>query len=109
MNSALIKRDGTKGILTITSNLITENGKPKGFQHIARDVTLEKEMQSTLGIINEWAWRRTLERAGKYSLERLIDIYHRLLEADLAIKTGKYDGELALNLLIADLCERARK
>ena len=70
--------------------------------------TPEKEMQSALGISNEYAWRRTLERAGKYSLERLVDIYHWLLEADLAIKTRKYDGELALNLLIADLCA-ARK
>jgi hypothetical protein len=28
------------------------------------------------------------------------------LETDLSIKTGKYGGELALNILIAELCQR---
>jgi DNA polymerase III delta subunit len=41
-------------------------------------------------------------------MERLREVYNKLLETDLAIKTGKYDGELALNLLVADLCQQAR-
>jgi len=44
----LIRRDGTEAILKLTTNLITEDGKPKGFQHIARDVTTEKRMQDNL-------------------------------------------------------------
>jgi hypothetical protein len=28
-----------------------------------------------------------------------------MLATDLAIKTGKYDGELALTILIAELCQ----
>ena len=40
---------------------------------------------------------------------RLREVYHTLLDADLAIKTGKYDGELALNILIADLCQRGKQ
>jgi hypothetical protein len=31
-----------------------------------------------------------------------------LLEADLSIKTGKYGAELALNILIAELCQPRR-
>ena len=61
------------------------------------------EIQDKLGLTKEFAWRKTLEQAGKYPWARLKEVYHKLLEADLSIKTGKYGGELALNLLIAEL------
>ncbi|MFC2012880.1 DNA polymerase III subunit delta [Chloroflexota bacterium] len=61
------------------------------------------EIQSRLGITAEFVLRKTLEQAGLYSWERIREAYHKLLEADLSIKTGKYDDELALNILIADL------
>ena len=61
------------------------------------------EIQDKLGLTREFAWRKTLEQAGKYPWARLKEVYHRLLEADLSIKTGKYGGELTLNLLIAEL------
>jgi len=57
-------------------------------------------------LFSEYALRRTLEQAGRYSLPRLKQIYRQLLEADLAMKTGRYDSELALDLLVADLCQR---
>ena len=63
----------------------------------------EVEIQNRLGLSTEIAWRRTLEQAGRHPLSRLIKVYHKLLGTDLAIKTGKYDGELALNILIAEL------
>ena len=62
----------------------------------------EMEIQHRLGL-PQFALRRTLEQAGRYPLSRVIEVYHKLLETDLAIKTGKYDGELALNILIAEL------
>ena len=61
------------------------------------------EIQDKLGLTKEFAWSKTLEQAGKYPWARLKEVYHKLLEADLSIKTGKYGGELALNLLIAEL------
>jgi DNA polymerase-3 subunit delta len=65
------------------------------------------EIQDRLGLISEFAWRKTLEQASRYSLERLKKVYHQLLQADLSVKTGEYGGELALNILIAELCRRA--
>jgi len=44
----LVRRDGTEAILQLTTNLIAEDGKPEGFQHIARDVTAERRMQDNL-------------------------------------------------------------
>ncbi|MFC2044412.1 DNA polymerase III subunit delta, partial [Chloroflexota bacterium] len=66
----------------------------------------EKAIQNKLGLASEYALRKTLEQADRYSLPRFMEVYHQLLEADLAIKTGKYDGELALNILAAELCHR---
>jgi len=64
----------------------------------------DAEIQSRLGLKSEYPLRKTLEQAQRYPLERLKLVYKRLLQADLSIKTGRYDGGLALNLLIADLC-----
>ncbi|MFC2071932.1 DNA polymerase III subunit delta [Chloroflexota bacterium] len=66
------------------------------------------EIQNKLGLTFEFALRKTLEQANRYSFARLKEVYHRLLETDLSIKTGKYDGELALNILIAELCQRRK-
>jgi len=66
------------------------------------------EIQSRLGLTSEFALRKALEQADRYSLERLKEVYHKLLEADLSIKTGEYGGELVLNILIAELCQRRK-
>ena len=68
----------------------------------------EVEIQNKLGLTSEFALRKTLEQASRYSWERLKEVYHKLLETDLSIKTGKYGGELALDILIAELCQRRK-
>ncbi len=60
-------------------------------------------MQGKLGL-PDFALRRTLEQAGRFNLARLKDFYHRLLEADQAIKTSRYDEELAVGILVAEAC-----
>lgn len=61
------------------------------------------EIQNKLGLTSDFVLRKAWEQADKYSPERLRAVYHRLLEADIAIKTGKYDGDLAIEILIAEL------
>ncbi|UCC90952.1 MAG: DNA polymerase III subunit delta [Dehalococcoidia bacterium] len=68
----------------------------------------EAEIRDKLGLTSEFTLRKTLEQASRYSMQRLKEIYHKLLETDLSIKTGKYGGELALNILIAELCQRRK-
>ncbi|MFC1987711.1 DNA polymerase III subunit delta [Chloroflexota bacterium] len=79
---------------------------------LARELQKQKkpkiEIQNKLGLPSEFALRKTLEQAGRYSLPRLKEVYRQLLETDLSIKTGKYDAELALNILIAELCQRGK-
>jgi len=68
----------------------------------------EAEIMGRLEMASTFILRRTLEQASRYTLTRLEEVYHKLLETDLAIKTGKYNAELALNVLIAELCQGAR-
>ncbi len=68
----------------------------------------ESEIQSRLGLVSEFAFRKTLTQANRYPWERIREVYNKLLEADLSIKTGKYDGELALNILSTELCQRTK-
>ena len=65
------------------------------------------DIQRTLGL-SDFPFRKTLEQASKYSMQRLKDFYHRLLDTDLAIKTGRYNDELALTILISELCAASR-
>jgi DNA polymerase-3 subunit delta len=66
----------------------------------------DSEIQGRLGITLPFIWNKTRDQASRFSTERLIAVHRKLLETDLAIKTGKYDDELALNVLIAELCQR---
>jgi DNA polymerase-3 subunit delta len=64
------------------------------------------EIQNMLGIRSDFVLRKASEQANRYPWGRLRDVYNKLLEADLSIKTGKYDGELALDILLAEICQR---
>jgi DNA polymerase-3 subunit delta len=77
-------------------------------KELRRQRKSEIEIQDKLDLPSEFALRKTSEQANRYSLERLKQVYHQLLEADLSMKTGKYDAELALNILIAELCQRRK-
>ena len=75
-------------------------------KELVKQKTPNIEIQNKLGLVSEFALRKTLEQATRYSLARLRIIYRQLLETDLAIKTGRYDAGLALNILVAELCQR---
>jgi DNA polymerase-3 subunit delta len=67
----------------------------------------EMDMRQRLGVASEYVVKKTLEQANRYSMPRIKQVYQQLLETDIAIKTGKYSEELALNILVAELCQRA--
>jgi DNA polymerase III subunit delta len=62
------------------------------------------EMQSRLGISHDFVMRKTLEQASRHTMPRLRNVYEQLLEADISIKTGRFDPDLALSMLVAELC-----
>ncbi len=73
----------------------------------AKDLSLSgltaQEIGQRLGISSEFVLQRVLDQADRYSLSRLKTAYRRLLEADIAVKRGRYGEEVALELLVHDL------
>jgi len=68
----------------------------------------EVEIRRKLGLNAEFIWRRVLEQSSRHTIEKLKNVYFKLLDTDVAIKTGRYDGELALNLLIVEIGLQSR-
>jgi len=78
------------------------------FRLIALVGDLEKglsrpQMQDRLGLKSPYALDKTLDQARLYDFAGVKRAYDKLLETDLAIKTGKYSDKLALELLVAEL------
>ena len=63
-----------------------------------------RDIKARLGVTSDFVLNKALEQGRRYSAERLEHIYRRLLETDLSIKRGILKGELALDLLVAELC-----
>ncbi len=62
------------------------------------------QIQNKLRLTSSYGLDKTLTQAKLYDFEHIKQAYSKLLETDLAIKTGKYNDQLALELLVADLC-----
>jgi DNA polymerase-3 subunit delta len=61
-------------------------------------------IKERLGVASDYTLTKALEQSKRYSMKRLEQVYRKLLETDLAIKRGMWKGELALDLLVAELC-----
>ena len=60
------------------------------------------EIGGRLGVSSDFVVRKTLEQARRHPLPDIVWRYNRLLEADLAIKQGQLEPELALELLVGE-------
>jgi len=65
------------------------------------------ELGQRLGLTADFAIRRTAEQARRHTPDRVSAMYRRLLETDLAIKRGDLGEDLALEMLVAELCQSA--
>jgi DNA polymerase III subunit delta len=61
------------------------------------------QMQGKLGLKSPYALEKTLGQARSYDFAGVKRAYDKLLETDLAIKTGRYGDKLALELLVTEL------
>ena len=78
------------------------------FRLIAQAKDLERglsrlQIQDRLGLKSSYSLDKTLSQAKLYDFEGVKRAYDKLLETDLAIKTGKYSDKLALELLVTEL------
>ena len=61
------------------------------------------QIQDRLGLRSSYGLDKTLSQAKLYDFEGVKRAYDKLMETDLAIKTGKYADKLALELLVTEL------
>jgi DNA polymerase-3 subunit delta len=61
------------------------------------------ETKNRLEPVSDYSLEKAARQSTAYTLERIKKAYDKLLEADIGIKTGKYDGDLALDLLVVEL------
>ena len=62
------------------------------------------DIRNRMGISSDFVLNKALEQSRNYSMERLEQIYRKILETDISIKQGIWKGDLALDLLVAELC-----
>lgn len=108
--------EGRAGVAQRMLHRLLQEGMPPGqilamitrqFRLIAQAMDLgtglsRKQIQDRLGLTG-YPLDKTLRQSELYDLEHIKRTYARLLETDLAIKTGKYSDQLALELLLAEL------
>ena len=61
----------------------------------------QAELGKVLGNSNAFVIRKTMDQARRHSRQDITFRFDRLLEADLAIKRGVLEPEVALELLVA--------
>jgi len=89
-------------LLTMMSRQVRLMVQAKELSRQRRLSSDEKRVQ--LGVSWNYPVDKLLSQSADHSKERLVAIYEKILETDLAIKTGKWPDELALDLLVADVC-----
>jgi DNA polymerase-3 subunit delta len=63
-----------------------------------------EEKREQLGVSANYPIEKLLSQSADHSGARLLEIYAKVLETDMAIKTGKWQDDLALDILVADVC-----
>jgi DNA polymerase-3 subunit delta len=65
----------------------------------------QQEIRERLSLHPRYPLEKTLKQSKSFTLPRLRRAFHCLLDTDVAIKSGKYEDELALDLLVIELCK----
>ena len=78
---------------------------------LARDLSdrgfVQPDLGKRMGTNSDFVVRKTLGQGRRLSLPQIRDKYRRVLESDLAIKQGRLEPALSLQLLVADLAATA--
>jgi DNA polymerase-3 subunit delta len=77
-------------------------------QALLREGLSSDQIGTRLGI-SGYPLRKAIEQSSRYQSDRLELAYRKLLASDVAVKTGVLDVDVALELLIVELCELGRQ
>jgi DNA polymerase-3 subunit delta len=116
MTSAAARRD-TRGALRQLQRLVDGGTAPEGILPVlawqvrtliqVRDMldrrVPESRMANEAGL-SDFVVRKSVDQARQFSMKKLLEIHHSLLELDHAVKTGRSDAELSLDALVVEMC-----
>ena len=71
-------------------------------QELAQGGAAKDEVAKLLGM-HPYPTGKAIDQARRYTPHQLLNIYDRLLDTDVAIKTGQMDANLALDLIVVEL------
>jgi len=77
-------------------------------QELVRAGVPQQELGGRLGL-NGYPLQKTLDQSRRYSWQQLVWLHDKLLEADIATKTGALDEETALEVLVAEVSSPPRQ
>ncbi len=116
MTSAAARRD-TRGALQQLQRLTDAGTAPEGILPVlawqvrtliqVRDMIDHKIAEGRMAEksgISDFVIRKSLGQARQFTMTKLLDIHHQLLELDHAVKTGRADAEMSLDALVVEMC-----
>ena len=109
--------EGRSGVAVRLIHQLLDSGRPPAYiltmlarqvrlLLIAKDLKARGVNPAELGkrlSLSRYPLRKTLEQEGRFTNTRLIEIHRRLLEADIRMKTGDMDEQLALDMLVVEM------
>lgn len=116
MTSAAARRD-TRGALQRLHYLMDGGTAPEGILPVlawqvrtliqVRDMldrrVPEGRMAEAAGM-SDFVVRKSVGQARQFTMSKLLDIHHKLLELDHAVKTGRAEAEMTLDALVVEMC-----
>jgi DNA polymerase III subunit delta len=87
-------------ILTLLARQLQMMIQIKDLQSQKKSVS---EIRMKLGLSYGFIWEKIASRSEQYTMDTLKQTYRKLLETDICIKTGKFEGDLAVDILVAEL------
>lgn len=116
MTSAAARRD-TRGALQRLHYLMDGGTAPEGILPVlawqvrtliqVRDMLDRRVPEGRMaeaGGLSDFVVRKSVGQARQFTMNKLLDIHHKLLELDHAVKTGRAEAEMTLDALVVEMC-----
>ncbi len=104
----LVRKDGTIGTMKMATSLVIIDGEPRGFQHVARDVTEERQLQENMRFYVQQITKAQEDERKRIARELHDDVSPSLLLAIQRLDTITSDSRPRLSKSLNEKLEGLR-